>query len=61
MFQKLYNSEFNKVQPERKHGVFGELEELSTEGKQFMVMMDNRAEFMNGQYQLPLPLRNPAL
>ena len=46
---------------EKKHGVLGELEELSSEGKQFMMMMKNGAEFANGLYQLPLPLTNPAL
>ena len=29
MLHKLYNEEFNEVQPERKHGVFGELEKSS--------------------------------
>ena len=61
MLQNLYNEEFNEVQPERKNGVFGELENLSAEDKQFMKMMENGAEFVNGHYQLPLPLRNPAL
>ena len=61
MLQKLYNEEFDEVQPERKNGVFGELENLSAEDKQFMKMMENGAEFVNGHYQLPLPLRNPAL
>ena len=61
MLQNLYNEEFNEVQPERKNGVFGELENLSAEDKQFMKMMENGAKFVNGHYQLPLPLRNPAL
>ena len=61
MLQKLYNEEFNEVQPERKKGVFGELENLYAEDKQFMMMMENGAEFVNGHYQLPLPMRNPAL
>ena len=67
MFLKLYNEEFNEVQPERKHGVFGELEKLSSEDKQFvmmmmmmmmmiMMMMKNGIEFVNCHYQLPLPL-----
>ena len=43
-----------------KRGVFGELEKLSSEVKQFMMMMENRAEFVNSHYQLPLPLRNLA-
>ena len=60
MLQKLYNEEFNEVQSERKYGVFGELENLSAEDKQFMMMMEDEAEFVNGHYQLPLPLRNPA-
>ena len=60
MLQKLYNDEFNEVQSERKHGVFGGLENLSAEDKQFM-MMENGAEFVNGHYQVPLPLRNPVL
>ena len=46
---------------EKKHGVLGELEELSSEDKQFMMMMKNGAEFVNGHYQLSLPLRNLAL
>ena len=61
MLQKLYNEELNEVQPERKNGVFGELENLYAEDKQFMMMMENGAEFVNGHYQLPLPMRNPAL
>ena len=61
MFQKLYNEEFDEVQPERKDGVFGELENLSAEDKQFTMMMGNGAKFVNGNYQLPLPLRNPTL
>ena len=61
MLQKLYNEEFDEVQPERKNGVFGELENLSAEDKQFMIMMENGAKFVNGNCQLPLPLRNPAL
>ena len=61
MLQKLYNEGFNEVQPERKNGVFGELENLSAEDKQFMMMMENGAKFVNGHYQLPLPMRNPAL
>ena len=43
MLQNLYNEEFNEVQPERKNGVFGELENLYAEDKQFMMMMENRA------------------
>ena len=61
MLQKLYNEEFDEVQPERKNGVFRELENLSAEDKQFMIMMENGAKFVNGNCQLPLPLRNPAL
>ena len=61
MLQKLYNEEFDEVQPERKNGVFGELENLSAEDKQFMIMMENGAKFVNGNCQLPLPWRNPAL
>ena len=61
MLQKLCNEEFNEVQSERKHGVFGELEKLSSEDNQFMMMMGNGAEFGNGHYQLPLPLRYLAL
>ena len=61
MLQKLYNEEFNEIQSERKQGVFGELENLSAEDKQFMMMMENRAEFVNGHYQLGLPLKKPAL
>ena len=30
MLQKLYNEELNEVQPEREHGVFGDLEKLSS-------------------------------
>ena len=45
----------------KRNTVLGELEELSSEGKQFMMMMKNGAEFANGLYQLPLPLTNPAL
>ena len=41
-----------------KHVVFGELEELSSEDKQFMMMMENRAEFVNGLYYLRFPVRN---
>ena len=43
--------------------MFGELEKLSLEDKQFMMMMmmEKGAEFMNGHYQFPLPLRNPIL
>ena len=41
--------------------MFGELEELSSEDKQFMMMMEKGAEFMNDRYQFPLPLRNPIL
>ena len=54
MLQKLYNEEFDEVQPERKNGVFGELENLSAEDKQFMIMMENGAKFVNGNCQLPL-------
>ena len=62
MLQKLYNEEFNEVHCERKNEVFGEFANLSAENKQFlMMMMENGAEFVNGHYQLPLPLRNPAL
>ena len=39
MPQKLYNKEFNEVQPERKHAVFGESENLSAEDKQFVMMI----------------------
>ena len=60
--QKLYNEELDEIQLERKHGVFGDLEKLSSKDKQFMMMMmENGAEFVNGNYQLSLPLRNPAL
>ena len=41
--------------------MFGELENLSAEDKQFMIMMENGAEYVNSHYRLPLPLRNPAL
>ena len=47
MLQKLYSEEFNEIQPERKHGVFGDLENLSPRDKQLMVMMENGAEFVN--------------
>ena len=41
--------------------MFGEFENLSAEDKQFMIT-ENGTEFVNGHYyQLPLPLRNPAL
>ena len=60
MLQKLYNDEFNEVQSERKHEVFGGLENLTAEDKQFMII-ENGAEFVNGHYQLLLPLRNPVL
>ena len=46
MLQKLYNEEFNELQFERKHGVFVELENLSEEDEQFMMMMENGAEFV---------------
>ena len=61
--QRLYNEELDEIQPERKHGVFGDLEKLSSKDKQFMMtmMMENGAGFVNGNYQLPLPLRYPAL
>lgn len=38
MLQTLYNKEFNEIQPENKYRVFGELEELFPEDKQFMMM-----------------------
>ena len=41
--------------------MFGELENLSAEDKQFMIMMENGAGYVNSHYRLPLPLRNPAL
>ena len=43
--------------------MFGDLEKLSSKDKQFMMtmMMENGAGFVNGNYQLPLPLRYPAL
>ena len=50
----------NSMKFSLKERVFGELENLSAEDKQFMMMMENGAEFVNGHYQLPLPLRNPA-
>ena len=31
ILKKLYNEEFNEIQPERKHGVFTELENLPVE------------------------------
>ena len=40
--------------------MFGKLEELFSNDKQF-VMMENQDIFVNGHYQFPLPLRNPAL
>ena len=43
LLQKLYNQEFNEFQPEKKHGLFGELENLSADDKQFMMMMGNGA------------------
>ena len=43
ILQKLYNAEFNEVQPESKHAVFSKLEELSSEDKQFMMMLENGA------------------
>ena len=46
MLQKLYSEEFNELQSERKHGVFVELENLSEEDEQFMMMMENGAEFV---------------
>ena len=61
LHHKLYNEDFNEVQPEKEYGVFGGLEKLSAENKQFIMMMENGAEFVNGHYQLPLPLRNPVL
>ena len=61
MLQKLYNEEFNEVHPERKNWVFGELESLSAEDKQLMMMVENGAKFVNGHYQLLLSLTNPAL
>ena len=39
LLQKLYNEEFNEFQSEKKHGLFDELENLSAEDKQFMMMM----------------------
>ena len=45
----------------KRNTVLGELEELSSEDKQFTMMMKNGAGFANGLYQLPLPLTNPAL
>ena len=30
MLQKLYNEELSEVHPEREHGVFGDLEKLSS-------------------------------
>ena len=47
---KLYNEELNEVRPERKHEVFCDLGKLSSEDKQFMMKMGNRAEFVNGHY-----------
>ena len=44
-----------------KYRVFGELEKLSSEDKQFMIMMENRAEFVNGHYHLLLPVKDLAL
>ena len=49
MIHKLHNEEFNEIQPERKHGVFGKWKKKSSKDKQFM-MMENRAEFVNGHY-----------
>ena len=60
ILKKLYNEEFNESQPERKHGVFTELETLPVEDKQFM-MMKNGAKFVNGDYQLPLPSEKSSL
>ena len=60
ILKKLYNEEFNESQPERKHGVFTELETLPVEDKQFM-MMKNGAKFVNGHYQLPLPFEKSSL
>ena len=41
--------------------MFGELESLSAEDKQLMMMVENGAKFVNGHYQLLLSLTNPAL
>ena len=41
--------------------MFRELKELSSDKKQFVVMMENSAEFVIGHYYLPFPLRNPTL
>ena len=41
--------------------MFGELESLSAEDKQLMMMVENGAKFVNGYYQLLLSLTNPAL
>ena len=43
LLQKLCNQEFNEFQPEKKHGLFGELENLSADDKQFVMMMGNGA------------------
>ena len=56
MLQKLYNEEFTEVQPERKRGVFGELEKNYLQRTKQFMMMENGSEFVNVHYQL----RNPA-
>ena len=38
-----------------------ELEKLSSEHKNFMIMMENGAKFVNVHYELYLSFRNPAL
>ena len=62
MLQRMYNQEFNESKLAFMEGIGKtDIEEISFEDREFLKMMNENSRKVGKHYELPLPLKNPAV